>query len=478
MAHRLDMFHLDRGASAIRLLRTLKPLIAAACLTGAAACGGGSPSAQTAQPQAQADPTPTPPTTAARWTRDAVPLAGEEADYNRMLAAIGDARFVLLGESTHGTEEYYRERARLSERLVRERGFGAIAIEGDWSSTWRVNLYVRGLGADTNAAQALQGYEDFPEWMWPNTAFRDFIERLRAYNLSQPAERRVGVYGMDVYDLFDAADYVVAYLRQADPAAARRAQAQYRCFANYGRDNQAYGEASRRASASCQQEAEAVMAEVGRIPRPAGTEAAERHFALVRSAASVVAAEEYFRTAYAGSMAWNVRDQRMARNVEAIAQHVAALSGREGKVAAWSHNTHSGDARATFAAERGELNLGQLMRQRHGQDAFLIGFLTHRGTVFAAPSWGGQGRVYDLRPALRGSYADVLSGAAMPAFSLVLRGNAEAVREIGEERLERAVGVIYAPATERESHYFEARIGDQFDAIIFIERTRAVTPLG
>ena len=406
-----------------------------------------------------------------------MPLTGANSDYDALLRAIGGARFVLLGEPTHGTQEYYRERARISERLVRERGFGAVLIEGDWSPAFRVNRYVRGLGSDRDAGQALSGFRNFPQWMWPNTAFRDFVERLRTYNLTLPPERRVGVYGMDVYDLFDAQEAVTAYLTRADPAAAARARASYRCFAPHNRSTSSYGEAARRASQSCEKQAAAVLADVRRLPRPAGAASAEDHFAAVRSAASVAAGEEYFRTAYAGSMAWNVRDQHMARNVEETAQHVARMRGGEGKVAVWAHNSHNGDARATFAVRRGELNLGQLMRQRHGADSFLTGFFTYGGRVRAAPEWDAPSRVYDLKPALADSNSDVLRQAGLPAYSLVLRGNRAAEPELGRERLQRAVGVIYAPGTERQSHYFEAQLTRQFDAIVFIERTNPVTPI-
>jgi erythromycin esterase-like protein len=413
----------------------------------------------------------------AAWAETAVPLTGASSDYDTLLSAIGGGRFVLLGESTHGTEEYYRERARISERLVREQGFGAVLIEGDWSPTLRVNRYVRGLGSDRSAGEALSGYTDFPHWMWPNTAFRDFVERLRERNLTLPPEQRVGVYGMDVYDVFDAQEAVIAYLSGVDRAAAERARAGYRCFAPHNRSTHRYGEAARRASRSCQDEAAAVLAEVRRIARPAGASQAEEHFAALRSAASVAAGEEYFRAVYAGSMAWNVRDQHMARNVEETAQHVARMRGGEGKVVVWAHNSHNGDARATFAVNRGELNLGQLLRQRHGQDSFLVGFLTYGGRVRAAPEWDQPSRVYDLRPALAGSDSDVLRQAGLPAFSLVLRGNRTAEADLGRERLQRAVGVVYAPATERQSHYFEARLARQFDAVIFIETTNPVTPI-
>lgn len=450
---------------------------ATALFFSATGCGGGaSPAGQTLQLPAQQAPSQSATSVVTTIAAAARPVNGSAEDYADVIAAAGTASRILLGESTHGTHEYYRERARLSERLIREHGVNAIAIEGDWSPTYRVNLYVRGVGTDRSADEALRGYARFPKWMWPNTDFRNFVERLRSYNLTRSEADRVGLYGMDVYDLFEAAEAVVAYLREVDPAASARARAQYRCFANYDGDTGQYGAATQR-GANCRDEAEAASAEIAKIARPAEPVAAERHFAAIRSAASVAAAEEYFRTAYSGSMSWNVRDQRMEQNVEAVAQHLQSLSGRPGKVVMWSHNTHSGDARATFAANRGELNLGQLMRQRHGQGAFLIGFFSYSGTVHAAPKWGASGRVYDMRPALAGSYSALFHSTGLPSFSLLLRGNAELGRVLGGPMLERAIGVIYAPSTERQSHYFDARLAEQFDAAIYFDQTKALTPL-
>jgi erythromycin esterase-like protein len=313
--------------------------------------------------------------------------------------------------------------------------------------------------------------------MWPNAEFRDFIERLRTWNLARPAASRVGVYGMDVYDMFEAADAVLAWLRETDPAAAREAERHYRCLRPYGRDTGRYGQATLGGRVSCEEEAESAQALVRRIPRPADPLAAERHFAARRAAASVVNAEAYFRTAYGGSLAWNVRDEAMAENVEEIAAHLTAQGGRPAKVVMWSHNTHSGDARATFAANRGELNLGQLMRQRHGNRAFLIGFFSHAGTVFAAPEWDERGRVYDMRPALPESWSGLFHETGLPAFSLLLRGNPNLRSGRAAPRLERAIGVVYSPSTERQSHYFDADLPRQFDAAIYFDRTKAVTPL-
>ncbi len=455
-----------------------------AALALVAACGGGgsgSPpdGAAVVQPPQTATPAPAQTSTAAAAIRAAArPITGSDQDHADILAAAQPARRIMLGESTHGTHQFYRERARISERLIQDQGAQAIAIEGEWTAAWRVNLYVRGLGSDRSADAALSSFTEFPYWMWPNTAFRDFVERVRAINLTRPAEQRVGIYGMDVYDLFDAADFVVAELQRIDPAAADRARTQYRCFESYGRSTNAYGEATRSRSRSCEDEAEAVVAEVARIPRPSGVEAAERHFGLQRSAASVAAAEEYFREAYTGSESWNLRDRRMEQTVEAIAAHGEALAGRPGKVVAWAHNSHMGDARATSVAASGEWNLGQLMRERHGEGALLVGFFTASGTVMAAPEWDATGRVYSVRDPLPGSHEALFQEAGIPAFSLVLRGNSAVSTPLAGSMLQRAIGVIYRPESERQSHYFNARLPQQFDALVFFGTSEAVTPIG
>ncbi len=411
--------------------------------------------------------------------RAAIPIGaggGGGGDHDRLIEAIGDARFVLLGESTHGTLEYYRERGRISQRLAAERGFGAVLIEGDWTPAFRVNLYVRGLGSDRSAEQALSSFQNFPRWMWRNHQFRDFVEGLRSWNLTQPPERRVGIYGHDVYDLFNAADAVVAYLRRVDPQRAARVEAHYRCFARAGRDTQRYGEQSRRSP--CRDQAQAALAEVSRLRPPTGLEAAEEHFGISRSAASVVAAEEYFRESYAGSNSWNARDRRMAATIEAVADHVGRMrGGGPGRVVAWAHNSHIGDARATDVVRMGQINLGQVMRERHGQSAWLVGFLSYSGRVFAAPEWGEPGRVYDKRDAMAGSHSELFHNVGIPAFSLLLRGNRTLAEQLRAPQPQRMIGVVYARDTERVSHYVEARLPEQFDAVIFFDRSEAVTPL-
>lgn len=406
------------------------------------------------------------------------PITNSDRDHDALMALAASARRILLGESTHDTSEFYRERGRITQRLIRESGVNAVTIEGDWTPTFRVNLYVRGLGDARSASEALGGYEArFPRWMWRNAEFRDFVEQLRAINLTRPAEQRVGVYGMDVYNLYDAADYVVSYLQPRDTAAAARVSQLFSCFAPYERSTENYGEAMARRTDTCRDEAEAAFAEVSRVPRPADPEQAEYHLGAVRGAASVVAAEEYFRLSYAGGNAWNTRDRRMAQTVEDVAAHAASLSGQPGKTVSWSHNTHSGNAAATSVAARGELNLGQLMREQHGQAALLVGFFSYSGTVFAAPEWGEEGRVFTMLPATAGSHADLFHRTGISAFSLPIRGDAALTSSFQTPMPQRAIGVVYLPQTEAQSHYLQARLAEQFDVAVFFDRSTAVTPL-
>ena len=407
----------------------------------------------------------------------AKPIRGAPTDYDALIAAARPAARILLGESTHGTHEYYRERSRISDRLIREAGVQAIAIEGDWSAAYRVNLYVRGLGADRNAQQALQDFDGFPQWMWKNVEFRDFVEQLRSYNLARPVAQRVGLYGMDVYDMHDAADAVVRHLNRVDPAAAKRARAAYRCFDDPKRDPQNYAAAVSTGRRSCRTNAESVLALVGKLPAQTDPIQSEERFAAIRAATSVAASEEYFRILATGASAWNARDRRMAATIEAIVAHTAGLHGRSGPVAVWAHNSHTGDARATTMAERGELSLGQLMKQQHGERAFLVGFYTHSGTVFAATEWGANGRQFELPAANPQSYSGLFNSTGLGSFNLLLGTNPAVDAALDTPRIEREIGVVYARWAELQNHYSPTRLPRRFDAVVYVDKSRAVQPI-
>src|SRR3954468_721583 len=327
-------------------------------------------------------------------------LDGTERDYRPLLERIGDARFVLLGEGSHGTHDFYHQRAEITKRLITEKGFSAVAVEADWPDAYRVNRYVRGEGDDRSADEALLGFERFPTWMWRNTVILDFVEWLRDENSSRNANAKTGFFGLDLYSLFSSMRTVVDYLDRVDPDAARRARYRYSCFEHFGEDSQAYGyTASFDLSRSCENEAVGQLVELQRramdyLGRAGGDELfdAEQNARLVKNA------EEYYRSMFRGRQSsWNLRDSHMVETVESLVSHYAR-HGREPKVVVWAHNSHLGDARATEMGKRGELNVGQLIRQRHGDDAILVGFTTYtepprRRTTGTIPaSDGGCGR--------------------------------------------------------------------------------------
>ena len=421
---------------------------------------------------------------AARVRDAARPLPPDDPSaYDALLDKIGDARFVLLGEASHGTHEFYAERAAITRRLIAERGFAAVAAEADWPDAYCVNRWVRGLGNDRTAPDALAGFERFPQWMWRNTVVVEFAEWLRAHNAGLPAARQAGFYGVDLYSLHDSVDAVLGYLRRVDPEAAQRARARYRCFDHFGDDAQAYGYATTVGRAEpCEGAVVEQLLELQRrrheLAAGDGAATADDHFAAETNARVVANAERYYRSMFRGRHAsWNLRDTHMADTLDALAAHLVR-QGASGRVVVWAHNSHLGDARATEMGDRGELNLGQLVRERHGDDAaYLVGFTTHRGTVTAASDWGDPAERKAVRPSREDSYERVLHDAGLPRFWLDLRDDAALATALAAPRLERAIGVIYRPETERQSHYFHAQLADQFDAVIHLDETRALEPL-
>lgn len=403
-------------------------------------------------------------------------------DLDRLVEGVGDARLLLIGEASHGTHEFYQTRARITQRLIQEKDFGAVVVEADWPDAWRVNRWVRGFNDDRDAKEALGGFIRFPQWMWRNQDVLEFITWLRQWNHSLPGGRsKAGFYGMDLYSLYTSIDQVLGYLRKVDPAAARRAEFRYSCLGHFAEDPQAYGyAASFDLSKSCEDEVVAQLIELRRqaadYAKRDGRVAEDEYFYAEQNARLIANAERYYRAMFEGSVeSWNVRDQHM---VETLGGLIDYLDGRSGptKVVVWAHNSHLGDARATEMGQRGELNVGQLVRERWGmKQTRLIGFSTHSGTVTAATNWDGPAEIKRVRPSLPQSWERVFHNVG-GNFLLMLRGLKDA-QVMSEQKLQRAIGVIYRPETERISHYFDARVGEQFDAIIHIDETTAVRPL-
>jgi erythromycin esterase-like protein len=409
--------------------------------------------------------------------RSAHPLSFTDHDYTPLLRWIGDARVVLIGEASHGTHEFYRERARITRLLIEHKGFSAVGAEADWPDAYRVHQYAMARSEDASAAESLSGFRRFPAWMWRNADVLDFVEWLREHN--QRARSCAGFYGLDLYSLHASAQAVLAYLDRADPEAAARARHRYGCFEDFGEDTQAYGYAATMGmTESCEK---AVIEQLVELQQRAfdlahsdGHRAREDFFSAERNAALVRDAERYYRTMFGGRAdSWNVRDRHMAETLDRLLEHL----GPESKVVVWAHNSHLGDARATEMSRQGEINLGQLVRERYPESSFLLGMTTYTGEVTAASNWDEPAERKRVRAALPGSYEELFHQAERAAFLLPLRGDEAVGSALSGPLLERAIGVIYRPQSERLSHYFEARLPQQFDAVIHIDRTSALTPM-
>ncbi|NKY32226.1 erythromycin esterase [Nocardia speluncae] len=409
----------------------------------------------------------------------ATPLPDGVPSDDVLLDLVGDARYVLIGEATHGTSEFYAARARMTRALVELAGFDAVAVEADWPDAHRANRYIRGRGDDSDAEQALRGFQRFPMWMWRNTVVRDFVEWLREYNGRAPA-RTVDFYGLDLYSMRRSAAEVIGYLDRVDPAAARRARDRYACFDQHT-DEQHYGYAAAfGAGDDCADAVVAQLTEMQRMStrelRTDGHSDPDERFYAEQNARLVTAAEQYYRAMFGSRVSsWNLRDEHMFATLTALRAHLRQRSDSEPKVVVWAHNSHLGDARATELGSAGELNLGQLVRQNCPGESCILGFTTHTGTVLAADEWDGRPRVKRLRPSLPGSVENLLHRTGIERF--LLRLDRDPIPALAAPQLERAIGVVYRPDNERRSHYFHARPADRFDALLHIDETSALTPL-
>ncbi|MDB4941969.1 MAG: erythromycin esterase [Labilithrix sp.] len=402
------------------------------------------------------------------------PLASD-ADLDPLLARIGDARIVLLGEATHGTSEFYEWRARLSRRLVQEKGFSFVAVEGDWPECERVNRYVKGeAGAGPSARETLGVFERWPSWMWANEEVARFIDWMRDHNGDRPAERRVGFYGLDVYSLWDSMKEVVGYLGRVDPAAAAEARRAYECFRPYGEDAERYAMRSRLVPSACTDEVVRALTEVRRAAAHGPDGSREGFFHAEQNAIVAMNAEAYYRAMVSGDAAsWNVRDSHMVETLDRL----LAFHGPGSKAIVWEHNSHVGDARYTDMTEDGEVNVGQLVRERRAHEGVVIvGASTHRGTVIAGDEWDAPMRVMNVPEARLGSWEDVLHRASEGGDRLVLFPEEARRGDLLVPRGHRAIGVVYHPGYERFGNYVPTVLPCRYDALLFVDASRALEP--
>lgn len=426
-----------------------------------------------AEPAARrlARPTPAPSGAAAGIAGVCEPFESvESADLNPLIDRIGDCQVVLLGEASHGTSEFYRMRARITQELIKHKGFRFVAIEGDWPDAGRLDHYVRHFEFPPSEWTA---FARFPTWMWRNNEVRAFVDWLHAHNAGRKMDQRIAIYGLDLYSMYTSIRSVLEYLESIDRESAARARQRYACLTPWRADPATYGHAALTGSYhSCEKEVVRVLQEMLRKREDYAARDGERFLDAVQNARLVANAEQYYRIMYYGSRAsWNLRDQHMFETLKTL----IAFHGPKTKAIVWAHNSHVGNAAATEMSARGELNIGQLCRSEYGARSFLLGFGTHTGTVAAASDWDGPMEVKTVMPSLPRSYERLCHESGPRNFMLPLRG-APGAALMAKPRLERAIGVIYRPETELASHYFQAVLPQQFDEYVWFDETKAVTP--
>ena len=396
----------------------------------------------------------------------------ERADLSGLLTRIGDAHVVLLGEATHGTSEFYRMREAITRELILKKGFNFIAIEGDWPDAARIDHYVRHREYPPSEWTA---FARFPTWMWRNNEVRDFVDWLREHNAALKPESRVAFHGLDLYSLYASIRFVLEYLDEVDPAAAKIARERYGCLTPWQTDPATYGHAALNGTyPTCEKHVARALKDLMGKQQAYAHHDGDRFLDAVQNARLIANAERYYRIMYYGSRAsWNLRDGHMFETLQTLLAH----HGPQAKAVVWAHNSHVGDAAATEMSARGEFNIGQLCRKTFGDGCYAIGFGTDHGTVAAASDWDGPMEIKRARPAVENSYEKLCHEAGVPRFMLGLRNRTSApARGLMEPRLERAIGVIYRPESELASHYFEAVLPRQFDEYIWFDETKAVTP--
>src|SRR5438132_5553947 len=397
------------------------------------------------------------------------------AHLDPLLELIGESHYVLLGEASHGTAEYYDWRTRISQRLIMEKGFSFIAVEGDWPDCYQVNRYIKGLAdAGESARDVLHNFERWPTWMWANEEIVALTQWLREHNDSLADERKAGFYGLDVYSLWESLYAIMGYLQRLDPAALPAAWKAFRCFEPYGEDVQEYARATRFVPNHCEDEVVALLRELRRKAPEYRTGGREAYFAAEQNAVVLKNAEAYYRAMVRGGPeSWNIRDRHMTGTLERLMRH----HGPDVKAIVWAHNTHIGDARFTDMADQGEANLGQLVRERHDDEGTaLVGFGSYRGTVIAGREWEAPMERMPVPPAREESWEDVLHRAGAEDKLLLLEAGAHE-DVLLEPRGHRAIGVVYHPEYEQFGNYVPSVLPRRYDAFIFLDTTQALHPL-
>jgi erythromycin esterase-like protein len=404
-----------------------------------------------------------------------------EKRFAPLLQQIGNASIVMLGEACAGTHQFYQARAEITQLLIEKKGFNAVAVEADWSDTYRVHRYVQHTSDDQDVEAALSGFHHFPRWMWRNREVADFLEWLREQNRQRPVDARIAFYGLDLYSYYASIQTVMNYLDSLDREAAEMARYRYSCFEQFDQDPQQNGYAA--SYGLSQHQEEEVIARLvvrsqqtirslqeGGLLTPNDQFYAEQIGRLLHNP------EPYYRELFRGRHhGWNLRERHLFDSLRTLIDHLTRQN-RELKIVVWIHGSHVGDARFTEMSTRGELSFGQLVKESYANKACAVGATTYSGTLIAASDWGGKSEQKQMRPALPESYEALFHSLEEEAFSLNL--HAPSVREsLRKARLERAIGAVYRPQTERISHYFYSQLSQQFDVLLYFDQTDALIPL-
>lgn len=398
-------------------------------------------------------------------------------DLDPLMDRIGEAKYVLLGEASHGTHEFYTWRTEISKRLIRERGFSFVAVEGDWPDCYRVNRFAKGYSdAGGSAEEVLRSFDRWPTWMWANREVEALANWLRERNANAPEAERVGFYGLDVYSLWDSLYQVLGYLSKNMPESLHAATKAFQCFEPYGEDAQDYARATRWVDASCEDEVIAMLQEFSaQLSHGHDSDGHDGLFNAQQNARVVKEAEQYYRAmVQGGPESWNVRDRHMVDTLERLIEH----HGPVAKAIVWEHNTHVGDARYTDMADDGMVSVGQMVREAHAaDDVAIVGFGTNRGSVIAGDAWDAPMRPMNVPPARAGSWDDLLYRVSDEDQLLIFdRESSDEV--LLEERGQRAIGVVYRPQYEAKGNYVPTVLPRRYDALLYIREAHALQPLG
>ncbi|MBM7691225.1 erythromycin esterase-like protein [Peribacillus deserti] len=401
-----------------------------------------------------------------------VPLTGS-ADLDKLIQQMGDPRFVLLGEASHGTSEFYTTRAEITKKLIKDKGFTFVAVEGDWPACQAINRYVKGYDKDSRSARAvLKSFDRWPTWMWANEEIIDLIEWMKEYNESRQSQVKAGFYGIDVYSLWESMDEVIRYLKEIDSPDLEAAKQAFTCFEPFNRQNEEYAVSAGIYNEGCIDEVAKLLTTIQR-KKEVYPHHEELNLNLQVNAMAVYNAENYYRTMVVhDERSWNIRDMHM---VDAL-NEIMDFYGSAGKAIVWEHNTHVGDASATDMKDAGMINVGQIIREQNPPGhVYVVGFGTHSGTVIAADEWGVNYDVKKVPSAMRGSWEDAMHQAG--GYDKMLFFN-EDNRHLFKEKIgHRAIGVVYKPEYERFGNYVPSIMSDRYDAFIFINQTKALHPI-